>query len=139
MKNSILVGSVLVHPAKDLLLNKTKYKWENKRRKSNNFSKICSKKIQFFFPNFFFLIFFSKSWKIEARNSGDYELWNHKMWGYSVYLFHLRTSLKQSMKVASIEWIFDLRMFLGTAKNFFKSKIIRKSNTPSFLKYVNWK
>ena len=35
--------------------------------------------------------------------------------------------------------IFDLRKFLGTAKNFLKSKIFLKSNTPSSLKYANWK
>ena len=33
----------------------------------------------------------------------------------------------------TIQWIFDLRKFLGTAKNFLKS------NTPSSLKYANWK
>ena len=38
-----------------------------------------------------------------------------------------------------IQWIFDLRKFLGTAKNFLKSKIFLKSNTPSSLKYANWK
>ena len=38
-----------------------------------------------------------------------------------------------------VQWIFDLRKFLGTAKNFFKSKIFLKSNTPSSLKYANWK
>ena len=38
-----------------------------------------------------------------------------------------------------LQWIFDLRKFLGTAKNFLKSKIFLKSNTPSSLKYVIWK
>ena len=38
-----------------------------------------------------------------------------------------------------VQWIFDLRKFLGTAKNFLKSKIFLKSNTPSSLKYANWK
>ena len=38
-----------------------------------------------------------------------------------------------------VQWIFDLRKFLGTAKNFLKSKIFLKSNTPSSLKYANRK
>ena len=42
-------------------------------------------------------------------------------------------------KNITVQWIFDLRKFLRTAKNFLKSKIFLKSNTPSSLKYANWK
>ena len=45
--------------------------------------------------NFFFWIFFSKSWnegeftnlrpETESRNRGDHELWNHEMRGFPVY------------------------------------------------------
>ena len=38
-----------------------------------------------------------------------------------------------------VQWIFDLRKFLRTAKNFLKSKIFLKSNTQSSLRYANWK
>ena len=38
-----------------------------------------------------------------------------------------------------VQWIFDLRKFLGTSKNFLKLKIFLKSNTPWSLKYANWK
>ena len=37
-----------------------------------------------------------------------------------------------------VQWIFDLRNFLGTGKNFLKSKIFLKSNAPSSLKHASW-
>ena len=29
--------------------------------------------------------------KIESRNSGDHELWNHEMWGSPVYILDGKT------------------------------------------------
>ena len=63
---------------------------------------------------------------------------------YSYFFWSAKLRLPHRADTASwkkyyiIQWIFDLRKFLGTAKNFLTSKIFLKSNAPSSLKYANW-
>ena len=45
------------------------------------------------------------------------------------YWFYFGKKTKKITIIFQLQWIFDLRKFLGTAKNFPKSKIFLKSNT----------
>ena len=71
------------------------------------------------------------------KNHWLWNSWNHmKNLKFKCHLFQNR-ECKIKLSKYLIQWIFDLRKFLGTAKNFLKSKIFLKSNTPSSLKYAN--
>ena len=87
------------------------------------------------------------SWCIGLRNihkkanPTGLAVWPHiHRLGQSITILRLCSpTWNDKSSIPKVQWIFDLRKFLGTTKNFLKSKIFLKSNTPSSLRYANWK